>query len=252
MPIENRHIACPDTDAKAHIFQKLQKEILALQGLHKPGESLRVNAGLGAVEAAFPDGVFPTGAMHEFISQGPEEAAATEGFMAGLLGGLMQQGGFCLWVGSPLFPPALTRFGIAPEKILFVTTTRPKEILWAVEEGLRCAGLTAVVGRLQELSFTAARRLQLAVEQSRVTGFIHRCRPRSENTIACVARWRIKPLPARTEDALPGVGHPRWTVQLLRARNGKPGAWQLEWAEGRFHVLPPAATAPEVRIRKIG
>jgi protein ImuA len=37
---------------------------------------------------------------------------------------------------------------------------------------------------------------------------------------------------------MPGVGFPRWNVQLLKVRNGKPGAWQLEWEGGQFHHIP--------------
>lgn len=40
-----------------------------------------------------------------------------------------------------------------------------------MEEALKCGGLAAVVGEVQDISFTASRRLQLAVEQSGVTGF---------------------------------------------------------------------------------
>jgi protein ImuA len=72
----------------------------------------------------------------------------------------------------------------------------------------------------------------LAVEQSRVTGFIVRRNPKNLVT-ACVSRWRITSLPTASTD-LPGVGFPRWNVELLKVRNGKPGAWQLEWVDGRF------------------
>ena len=63
-----------------------------------------------------------------------------------------------------------------------------------MEEALKCDGIAAVVGEIQELSFTVSRRLQLAVEQSRVTGFILRNNPRNLNTTACVTRWKITPL----------------------------------------------------------
>jgi protein ImuA len=64
-----------------------------------------------------------------------------------------------------------------------------------VEEALRCNRLAAVVAEIGELSFTASRRLQLAVEQSRVTGFILRLKPRNLTSTACVTRWRVTSLP---------------------------------------------------------
>src|SRR5450631_649056 len=98
-----------------------------------------------------------------------------------------------------------------------------------MEEALKCEGLAAVAGEIPHIDFTASRRLQLAVEKSSVTGLLLRHRPRQLNTIACVARWQINPLPSELEDDLPGVGFPRWNVELLKVRNGKPGAWQMEW-----------------------
>jgi protein ImuA len=118
---------------------------------------------------------------------------------------------------------------------------------------LKCGGLAAVVGEIQEISFTASRRLQLAVEQTGVTGFIHRRYPRSLNTIACVSRWKITSLPSELEDGMPGVGFPRWNVELSKIRNGKPGAWQIEWAGEYFrHISPFIISTLQEQKRKTG
>ena len=231
--------------AKNDILQQLKKEILSLQGYKHISVNQRPQTGLGPIEKAFPGHTFPIGAVHEFISQMPEDAAATNGFITGLLSTLMQHKGTCLWISTKrtLFPPALAVFGIAPERIIFIDLKRLKDALWVVEEALKCESIAAVVGELSELSFTESRRLQLAVEASRVTGFIHRFQPKSENTVACISRWKIKTLASVTEDGLPGVGFPRWDVQLLKIRNGRPGAWQVEWAAGTFRHLSPQSTS---------
>jgi protein ImuA len=36
--------------------------------------------------------------IHEFINTIPEHAAACGGFLGGLLGSLMQEGGICVWI----------------------------------------------------------------------------------------------------------------------------------------------------------
>ena len=41
-----------------------------------------------------------------------------------------------------------------------------------MEEALKCNRITAVLGEIKEISFKESRRLQLAAEQSRVTGFL--------------------------------------------------------------------------------
>jgi protein ImuA len=111
-------------------------------------------------------------------------------------------------------------------------------VIWALEEALKCEAITAVVGEIREISFTASRRLQLAVEQSHVTGFLLRRLSRNLNTTACVSRWKITPLVSEVIDDLPGIGFPKWRIELLRIRNGKPGVWDIMWKDGRFHTYP--------------
>ncbi|WP_276134230.1 ImuA family protein [Polluticoccus soli] len=226
--------------AKRDIVQQLQKEVLSLQQSKKPVVDKPLNIGLGELLSAFPNKTFPTGTVHEFISPNIEYAAATNGFICGLLDQLMLQKGPCLWISTrrTIYPPALKLFGIDPERIIFIDLERPKQVLWAIEEGLKCEDISVVIGELSELGFTESRRLQLAVESSNVTGFIHRYQPRSENTVACTTRWMIKPVSSITGD-MPGVGFPRWEVQLVKVRNGKPGSWQFEWRGGQFHSIAP-------------
>ena len=239
--------------AKNDIVRQLQKEILSLQGVHRTSDNQALNTGLGPLEMAFPNRTFPIGAVHEFISNEAENAAATNGFISGLLGRLMHRGGACLWIGAKrtLFPPALKIFGIDPERIIFIDLARQKDVLWTIEEALKCNALAAVVGELKELSFTESRRLQLAVEQSKVTGFIHRHNPRSENTVACVTRWKISSLASVTERGMPGLGFPRWNIQLVKVRNGKPGTWQIEWSvDGFVHIakqILPISETPKLK-----
>jgi len=226
------------------IVRELQQRILAIQGSVKPGNE-RSSIGLGPIEEAFPEGVFPTGAVHEFVSHEPESAAATSGFLACLLNRVTTKTGFCLWISSRrlVFPPALKLLGINPECIIFIDLQTDKDVLWAVEEALRCDALIAVVGELKELSFTNSRRLQLAIEYSKVTGFIHRVYPRIKNATACVARWNISPLPGIIEEGMPGVGFPKWNVELTKVRSGRPGSWQIAWTPTGFQHFSETAAA---------
>ncbi|MEO6232700.1 MAG: Error-prone repair protein ImuA [Ferruginibacter sp.] len=227
------------TDTQAAIISQLKKDILPLEGFKNTRTNAAVDMGLGPIKNAFPNHTFPLGAIHEFIADTVENATATCGFVAGLLASLMQQGGAAIWIsnGRKIFPPALKSFGIAPDKIIFIDLKKEKEMLWAMEEALKCEGLSAVIGEIQELSFTASRRLQLAVEDSHVTGFMLRNNPRTLSTTACVTRWKITPLPSELSDAMPGVGFPRWNIALLKVRNGNPGNWQVEFTAGRFRHL---------------
>jgi protein ImuA len=240
---------------KKDIITLLKREILSLEGLRSPVTGPAPDLGLGFMEEAFPYGNFPLGAVHEMICEGEESSASTAGFISGLLSGLMKNGGAAIWIGSSpaLFPPALKNFGIHPDRIVFIDLKNERDILWAVEESLKCEGLAAVVAELSELSFSSSRRFQLAVEQSRVTGFILRCNPRNLQPNTCVSRWKIKPIPTYTDENLPGPGFPRWQTELLKIRNGKTAIWQIEWSGGRFHpvneFIPSILAVPK---RKMG
>lgn len=220
---------------------RLQQQIMSLQGIQKQGYR-QLGLGLGALEQAFAEKVLPRGVIHELISYSSPAAACTSGFLSVLLGKLMQGGSPCMWISTrprrSVFASALKQFGLEPDRIFFIDTAKPKDTLWALEEALKCRALSAVVGELTELSFQDSRRLQLAVEQSQVTGFIHRFAPKTENAVACVSRWRITPLPSEAPDGLPGLGFPRWNVQLAKVRHGKPGEWQVEWSATKgFYYL---------------
>jgi protein ImuA len=224
---------------KSNILAQLQRDILPLQGLKKAsGTPLKI--GWGSIDQAFPNKSFPVGAIHEFISSVPADKAATSGFVAGIIAALMKNGGSCIWISASrtIFPPALRLFGIEPHHIIFVDLQKERDILWAMEESLKCPGLGAVVGELNDLSFTASRRLQLAVEQSSVTGFVLRHQPKNMNTNACVTRWKISSLPGMIPDKLPGLGFANWNVELLKVRNGKPDVWQIGWEGGKFRNHP--------------
>ena len=224
---------------KADIIARLKLDILPLEGLHAIRGKEVLDLGLGTINESFPQGHFPLGALHEFICPGKESETAAAGFISGIAGSLMKKGGAALWIGSSrtIFPPALKMFGIEPSRIVFIDLKKEKDVLWSIEEALKCPGLSAVIGEMSELSFTVSRRFQLAIEKSRVTGFIIRTNPRTLLPNACVSRWQINPLPSPSVDGLPGLGYPRWKVELLKIRNGKPGSWDLEWNHHRFNLI---------------
>ncbi len=112
--------------------------------------------------------------------------------------------------------------------------------------------MAAVIAEVREISFAQSRRLQLAVESSKVTGFLLRNDPKKLGTTTCVARWQVTSLPSELDDDLPGVGFPRWQVDLLRVRNGNPGSWKLEWADGHFLPIEDEELTLQLDERQAG
>lgn len=239
--------------AKATILAQLKKDILPLQGFKRISNPSGGNVVPFAISAAFPKSEFPLGAVHEFSFGSGEDAAATGGFVTGILSSLLKNKGACIWVSAcrNIFPPALSSFGINPDKVIFIDVKNQKEILWITEEALKCEGLAAVVSEVEDLSFINSRRLQLAVEKSQVTGFILRNNPRKLSVNACLTHWNVRPMPSAVND-LPGVGFPRWEVQLLKVRNGQPGKWVVEYVSGHFHHIQASAAIPLLQKKKTG
>src|SRR5690606_494483 len=187
-------------NARKELIDKLQKDILSWQGYQVKSNDAGGSIGLGAIESAFPNGFFPRKAIHEFINVVPEHSAACGGFIGGLLSILMKEGAVCVWISSArtLFPVSLSLFNVDPERIIFMDVTREKDVLWIMEEALKCEGLAAVVAEVSSLNLIESRRLQLAVEQSGVTGFILRKDPNNATTPVVTARWKITPVPSET------------------------------------------------------
>lgn len=221
---------------KADIFAQLKRDILPLQGIKSMLPGTSKDHKLGAIRFAFPNAQFPQGAIHEFLCEEKENAAATAGLIGGLISSLLKESANIIWVSAQqtIFPPALISFGLSPEKVIFIHAEKEKQLLWIIEEALKCKGLSAVVGEIGDLSFTYSRKLQLAVEGSGVTGFLMRRKENKIQTSASVTRWKVQPANSLSIEGMPGVGYPSWNVDLLKVRNGKPASWKLAWASGKF------------------
>jgi len=185
-----------------------------------------VGAGAAEIDAALPWGGLPCG-LHEIM--GPAGDGARLGFAASLAA---RRAGPVLWCrprravlqsGDP-YGPGITGFGLDPARLILIEASRPAELLWALEEGARTAGLSAVVGEDASPDLTASRRLQLAAEAGQ--GLLLLLAEDSAHPAAsALTRWFI-----RSEPSLPDAGGPglsRWNVELRRCRGG---VWQQNWS----------------------
>jgi protein ImuA len=236
---------------KQQILKDLKKQILLLEGFKEP--ILTDDTRLGRINSAFPNEIFPFCALHEFFCFKQEELASSSAFIAALLSLRFKKGGTAVWISPThkIFPPALKWFGIEPHQILFLNIKKEKEVSWAINEALTCSSLSAVVSELPEMSITASRRFQLTIEDAGVGCFVLRSNPKNLLTTA-VSRWHIQPLPTRTENDLPGLGHPRWKVDLLKVRNGKTGSWNIEWINNGFCYPSKLAVIHNTLHKQIG
>ncbi len=220
------------TAANAATIARLRDRIWALeQGNEAPPPVLSI----GVPDAVLPWGGLPLARLHQIaLADG-----TGLGFAAALLG-LISRGRPVLWCrrrGSAMpFLPGLAPFGLPPDRVMIVETERAVEILWAMEEGLRCPTLGAVLGEVDDLPPAAARRMQLAAETGGVAGLV--VTPARAMTGGATTRWKVSAAPSASPP-WGGLGPPAWQVALERCRNGLPRSWTLTWRDGRFALLDP-------------
>jgi protein ImuA len=191
-----------------------------------------------ALDAALPGGGMARAALHEVFAA---DAGAATGFAALLAG---RAGGHVLWVaphGSPApYPPGLAVYGLDPETLL-VAQPQARDLLWTVEEALRCPALGAVIFLGTAPGLAAARRLQLAAEAGGGLGLLLRPDHPEPPPSPAHTRWRVGALP--TPGPRHTLGAPRWRLELFRARAGRPATWSVTFRDGALHPEVLAAVA---------
>jgi protein ImuA len=167
-----------------------------------------------------------------------------DGGWTGFLLPLLEPGKPLLWVQDRMAVREAGRVhpaGLAGLSIIHVEARGGKDALWAMEEGLRCSGISAVIGELwgdpAALDFTATRRLAVAAEHRQVHCWLVRLNG-SANLSGARMRWRIGSQPSLPHPLDPKApGSPAWDAQLFRARGFAPGRWDVAHEAGCLHRL---------------
>ncbi|MEQ9198896.1 MAG: hypothetical protein RLN80_02840 [Rhodospirillales bacterium] len=185
----------------------------------------------------------PARAQFEELFAGSEDAGATGFVLARIPAGRP-----VLWVsdrmsvsqmGQP-YDLGLRRFSVDPGQLLLVCANQATDVLWTMEEALKCSSLGAVIGEIwgnpKVLDFTSTKRLAVRAERSATHTFLIRYAA-AEALSAARRRWRVKPLPSMPH---PLDGHapgpPRWRTTLFRARDTRPGEWVAQYEQQTHHL----------------
>src|SRR6516225_9668172 len=165
-----------------------------------------LHLGIAAIDAILGGGL-GGGALHEIAAVRESAILAVTGFALGLtarfanrsrrsdMPGRISQGTAVLWIGDDFllqengapYGPGLEQAGIAPEHLITVAATRTRDVLWAMEEALRCRFVGVVIGETaaRGLDQVAMRRLSLAAAAGTRWAF------------SCARRATIRPAPSR-------------------------------------------------------
>ncbi|WP_457584499.1 ImuA family protein [Ensifer canadensis] len=231
------------TAARDRVISELRDRIASLEGSAAKTAAC-LGFGVPEIDASLPGGGLSHGALHEFAGGG---AGTVDGAAAALCvaGIAARTKGPILWclTRPDLFFPALAQAGLSAERLIFAEADREEDVLASMEEGLSYGGLGAVVGEIVRLPMTASRRLQLAAEKTGTMGLIvRRWRRQAEASdfgqpTASTTRWRVSALPSE-ELPVPGVGRPRWLLELMRVKAGECAEFIVGAcdATGRIHL----------------
>lgn len=242
-------MAPPDAPLdQAAVLAALRARVARLEGAGRAphgAEAIPVCAGL-----PLPGEGLARAALHEVLATSPGCGTA---FCAVLLA---RTEGTVFWIaagreGLLAWPQGLARFGLAPARLVIVLAERWPEALWAMEEALRCPAVSGALLAVDQglasdgdqLDLTATRRLQLAAETGGGLGLLLRPDAGNAPHTAATTRWRVGALGAGR-----GMEDPRWQLELLRARGGRPGGpWAVTWraATGRLELDDEAASSRE-------
>lgn len=227
-------------------LEALRAQVRQIEGRNRRTASV-LPFGIPALDARLAHGGLARGALHEVAGAGHDAAATL--FAAGIAA---RAGGKVLWclTQPDLFAPALSQAGLTSDRVIYLEGGDDRTVLACCEEGLRHGGLGAVVAEIVRLGMTASRRLQLAAEASATIGIALRrrygaassdavCPADAAPPSAAVTRWRIAALPAAPLP-VPGVGRPRWRVELIRSRSGEGATFELEACDDTGHLRLPA------------
>ena len=133
-----------------------------------------------------------------------------------------------------LYPLGLLSYGVNPEDWIHISARRAHDLAWAVLEAMRCPDISAVIAVIKSADLTFCRRLQLAAEASGATGFL------LGHAASAITKWEISPLKAPRQTGFNGAF---WGIELVYARGGRPGKWNVAYQAGALTVDPPQWTA---------
>lgn len=236
----------PAAATRSEILARLRESVDGTRG----NGAAALAFSLAEIDGRLADEGLAGAALHEVAPAAPalsDDAAATL-FVAGIAARFAAlTGQRVLWAVTrfDLYAPGLEQAGLSPSQVLFAEARADKDVLAAMEDGLRHGSLAAVVGEVKRADMTTTRRLQLAADAGRTPALLlRRWRRQSVCPLtelsAAATRWRIGCI-ASERLAMPGVGRARWHVELVRQRGGAPFSLDVEACDETGRLALPAA-----------
>jgi protein ImuA len=200
--------------------EALRQQIAGLEkARHRPGDEV-LSSGCLPLDRLLAAGGLRRGTLSEWLCGGA--AAGAVSLAMRVAREACRDGGVLIVVDRhrDFYPPAAVRQGIDLQQMIVVHAIGAADNAWALDQSLRCPGVTAVLAWPEKLDGHTFRRLQLAVEEGGGMGMLLRPDTVWHEPSWADVRLLVEPLPT----ASPQSHRRRLRIHLLRCRGGTDGA----------------------------
>lgn len=137
------------------------------------------------------------------------------------------------------YVPALSGWGIDPGKLLVLRPATLPDACWAIEQCLRCPGVSATWASLDgQIPERVHRCWQLAAEAGGGVGLIFRPETARREAVWCDLRLLVTPRAGGNRETR------QMEIEVLYRRGGRggnPQSWEIDHAAGVVHLVPEVA-----------
>ena len=190
------------------LLDQLRNQIRNVETAGRIDDGIRVSSGCAAIDRLLPGSGYQRGTLIQWLTSGGQGAD----YLSLLVARQACQDGGALVVLDPLnqfYPPAAAAIGVNLDNLIVLRTENlagseqefQTDLLWSIDQSLRCPAVAAVWGPLDQIDERWFRRFQLSAETSGCLGLF------------------VQPIQAARQ---PSWAEVQWIVSHVREPNGPP------------------------------
>jgi protein ImuA len=219
------------------LIDQLRDQIRGVETAGRMDDGIRVSSGCAAIDRLLPEGGYQRGTLIQWLTGGGQGAD----YLSLLVARQACQDGGALVVLDPLnqfYPPAAAAIGINLDNLIILRTENlvgseqelHSDLLWSIDQALRCPAVAAVWGPLGRIDERWFRRFQLSAETSGCLGLF------------------IQPIQAARQ---PSWAEVQWMVSHLRAPGGQTAATRVTRTVQLAENSAPDVVSRELAVSRL-
>lgn len=207
-------------------LQTLRAQVSAIENQRTVGNGGMVSGGAAVIDRVLPAGGYRKGVLVDWIA--PTGCAAD--FLSLLVAKEAASSGGAIVIIDPnrqFFPVAAATMGLPMEQLIVLQSSSPpdagsidQDLLWAIDQSLRCPAVAAVWGPLPKIDERWSRRFQLSAESSGCLGLFVRPLSVARQPSWAEVQWMVSPA-TKVAAADPNLFFAR--LQMVRCRGSHTG-----------------------------